>query len=237
MTVETWHAYDELGDEYVRRTEQSAYNAHYDRPNTLAALRRVEGLAVLDAGCGPGVYAGHLVESGAVVVGFDASSAMVDRARARLGTAASIDQLRLDELLPYPDEAFDRVLCALAIPYSNDRELTLTEFFRILKPGGRAILSTQHPTEDWLRKGGSYFATQRETDIWTTADGEVEVTFWREPLSALCTAATRAGFLIDLIDEPLPAPSMEQFEPETFKKLSERPGFLIVGLSKPKHRD
>jgi len=50
---------------------------------------------------------------------------------------------------------------------------------------------------DWLRKGGSYFQTTLETDMWNMPSGEQPVHFWREPLSALCAAATDAGFLIE----------------------------------------
>jgi hypothetical protein len=50
---------------------------------------------------------------------------------------------------------------------------------------------------DWLSKGGSYFQTTLETDIWHIPSGEQPVQFWREPLSALCAAATDAGFLIE----------------------------------------
>jgi hypothetical protein len=64
-------------------------------------------------------------------------------------------------------------------------------------PGGAAVLSTQHPVMDWLRKGGSYFQTTLETDMWNMPSGEQPVHFWREPLSALCAAATDAGFLIE----------------------------------------
>lgn len=233
MSGGTWEAYDALGDDFVRRAETSSYNAYYDRPAVLAALGPVRGLRVLDAACGPGVYAERLVAEGATVVGFDASAGMVDRARARLGDTASVDHLRLDEPLPYADSVFDRVICALAIHYSVDRRLTFAEFFRVLRPGGRAVVSTQHPVADWLRKGGSYFVTQQETDVWASSGGDVPVTFWRQPLSALCGAALAAGFLIDLIDEPLPVPALRDVDPEAFEKLSSRPGFLVLGLRRP----
>jgi predicted nicotinamide N-methyase len=57
MVLELWSAYDELGEHFVRHAESSAYNAYYDRPAVLSALGEVRGRRVLDAACGPGVYA------------------------------------------------------------------------------------------------------------------------------------------------------------------------------------
>ena len=85
----------------------------------------------------------------------------------------------------------------LAIHYASDRAAGFAEFCRVLRPGGAAVVSTQHPVMDWLRKNGSYFQTTLETDIWPSSLGEQPVHFWREPLSNLCTAATDAGFLIE----------------------------------------
>jgi len=95
------------------------------------------------------------------------------------------------------------------------------------------VVSTQHPVMDWLRKGGSYFETTLETDIWPTRSGDQPVRFWREPLSALCTAATDAGFLIEKLIEPVPAETMRERHPEDYERLSREPGFLILRLLKP----
>ena len=86
---------------------------------------------------------------------------------------------------------------------------------------------------DWLRKGGSYFQATMETDIWHTPSGDQPVHFWREPLSALCTAATDAGFLIEKVIEPIPAETMRERYPEDYEKLGREPGFLILRLLKP----
>jgi len=90
---------------------------------------------------------------------------------------------------------------------------------------------------DWLRKGGSYFQTALETDIWHTPSGDEQVHFWREPLSALCTAATDAGFLIEKLAEPVPAETMRARYPDDYEKLSTEPGFLILRLLKPAEPD
>jgi len=228
-----WDAYDSMGLSFQQHAADSAYNAHYDRPAVLAALGPVAGRRVLDAACGPGLYLRELLERGAEVTAFDASPVMVDLARQATAGRARIDQAALGAPLPYPDGAFDLIVCALAIHYASDRPATFAEFSRVLRPGGAAVVSTQHPVMDWLRKGGSYFQTTQETDIWRTPSGDQPVRFWREPLSALCAAATGAGFLIEKLIEPLPAETMRERHPEEYEQLSREPGFLILRLLKP----
>ena len=60
--------------------------------------------------------------------------------------------------------------------------------------------------------------------------GDQEVRFWREPLSALCDAATSAGFVIERLIEPRPAPSMQAAFPEDYAQLNREQGFLILRL-------
>jgi SAM-dependent methyltransferase len=233
MDEDLWAAYDRMGLSFQEHAAGSAFNAHYDRPAVLAALGPVTGRRVLDAACGPGLYLRELLERGATVSAFDASPVMVALARQLTANQVRIEQAVLGEPLPYPDCAFDLIVCALAIHYARSRAAAFAEFCRVLRPGGAAVVSTQHPVMDWLRKNGSYFQTTLETDIWPSPSGEQPVHFWREPLSALCAAATDAGFLIEKLIEPLPAESMRERYPEDYERLSKEPGFLILRLLKP----
>jgi SAM-dependent methyltransferase len=233
MGDELWSVYDEMGIRFQRHAANGTYNAHYDRPAMQAALGPVAGLRVLDAACGPGFLLETLLDDGAICAGFDASTAMLSLARDRLGDRAELIEARLGEPLPYPDGRFDVVACALAIHYVRDRAAAFAELRRVLRPGGRLVASTQHPFVDWLRKGGSYFDTVLEADVWQLPDGPQTVRFWREPLSALTDAALDAGFLIERLIEPLPAPSMREADPAEFETLTTRPGFLILALRNP----
>lgn len=78
--------YERLADAYAARIDTKAHNAYYERPATLSLLPAVEGKRVLDAGCGPGVYAEWLVNWGrSRGAGWDTSSTSRSRrVRARL---------------------------------------------------------------------------------------------------------------------------------------------------------
>jgi SAM-dependent methyltransferase len=81
--------YDVFADEFLGHAQGGFYNAYYDRPACLALLGDVTGKRVLDAACGPGLYAAELIGRGAQVVGFDHSPRMVEICRARVSQASS----------------------------------------------------------------------------------------------------------------------------------------------------
>lgn len=217
---------------YADHAADSPYNAHYDRPAMLELCGDIAGKRVLDAGCGPGLYAEALAARGAEVVAFDASEPMVALTRSRLGDRGTVHQLVLGEPLPFAAGEFDLVVSALMIHYVDDRIAALTELHRVLAPHGALVMSTQHPTADWLRKGGSYFDVVVETDIWKRGGDEWAVSFWREPLTTLCDAIYRAGFVIERLVEPLPAASMRDRWPDDYEELHHRPGFVNFRLLK-----
>jgi len=57
--------YDVFADEFLDHAESGFFNAYYDRPACLALLGDVAGKRVLDAACGPGLYAAELARRGA----------------------------------------------------------------------------------------------------------------------------------------------------------------------------
>jgi 2-polyprenyl-3-methyl-5-hydroxy-6-metoxy-1,4-benzoquinol methylase len=82
--------YEPFAEAFESHAACGAYNAHYDRPAVLDLIGEVDGLRVLDAGCGPGFYASELVARGAEVTAFDSSPTMVSLAQARLGTGSDV---------------------------------------------------------------------------------------------------------------------------------------------------
>lgn len=106
-------------------------------------LGDVEGLSVLDFGCGRGEMSLRLLHSGARVVGIDISKTYVDIARSE-ATAAGHDPglfefLVMDaHILEFEDNCFDLVI-GRGILHHLDYETALAEVRRVLRPGGRAV--------------------------------------------------------------------------------------------------
>ena len=220
--------YDAFADEYQDHAETAPYNALYDRPATLRLVGDVAGRRVLDAACGPGFYLEQLRDQGADVVGCDASPRMVELARKRIGDEADLRVHSLGEPFDWlPDGSVDLVLCALAYHYLNDRRRFLTEARRVLRPGGSLVISTHHPTSDWLRLGGSYFDIGTVTETWSRG---WEITAWRMPLTHLTEEFAETGFLVERLVEPTPDPRMALTHPATFEKLSTEPAFVLFRL-------
>jgi arsenite methyltransferase len=108
------------------------------------ALAASPGERILDAGCGPGFYCDELVgdvgDSGSVV-GVDGSAAMLALAARRCARHDNVAFHEADVVsLPVPDASFDAVLSVQVQEYVADATAGLTELYRALRPGGRAVV-------------------------------------------------------------------------------------------------
>jgi ubiquinone/menaquinone biosynthesis C-methylase UbiE len=223
--------YEAFARAFEDHAHDSAWNAHYDRPALLDLIGDVTGLQVLDAGCGPGFYAAEMVTRGAEVTAFDASPAMINLAQERLGDRVEFRVASLDAPLDWlSDATYDVALLALVLHHIDNRRAALAELHRVLKPGGHLVLSTTHPTSDWLHRGGSYFECEEVRETW---QADWHVRYWRQPLQDWCAEFTDTGFLIERLVEPLPAESMTEQHPAVHEHLSTEPGFIAFRLVKP----
>jgi SAM-dependent methyltransferase len=95
------------------------------------------GSAVLDAGCGAGVFAAEAVARGLTVTGLDATPELIACARERV-PGASFDVGEL-EALPYDDSSFDVVTGFNSFQYAADPTHALEEARRVVRPNRRVV--------------------------------------------------------------------------------------------------
>jgi ubiquinone/menaquinone biosynthesis C-methylase UbiE len=114
-------------------------------PFLLRAAHLAPSQQVLDVATGTGLAA----EAAATIVGptgrvvaADISSAMIDKARERLGRFRTVTFAVEDgQSLTFADESFDAVLCNMGLMYFPDPARGISEFCRVVRPGGCIALT------------------------------------------------------------------------------------------------
>ncbi len=110
-------------------------------------LRVAPGEKVLDVATGPGtaaLAAARLVAPEGRVIGIDISEAMLDRAfdNAQRQGLANVDWHTMDaQHLEFRSAYFDVLMCGAGVYYLKDMPRALKEWRRVLKPGGRLMLT------------------------------------------------------------------------------------------------
>ncbi len=173
----------------------------YDRPNLLVGLERRGLLPLLadlptgsavDAGCGTGHWAGHLLTRGWTVTGVDRSPAMLAVA-ARRCPGARFTRADIRHL-PLASGSSSLVVCALTLGHLAHAAPALREFARVLAPGGSAVVSDLHPFAATVLgwRAGFTQASGRRAFITTYAHTHAEYV----------RAFASAGLIVDRYVEP-----------------------------------
>jgi ubiquinone/menaquinone biosynthesis C-methylase UbiE len=114
-------------------------------PTLLRAAKLTSGMRVLDIATGTGLAAEAalaIVGPNGHVTAADVAPAMVEKARERLGTVRNARVVVEDgQRLSFEDASFDAVLCGLGLMFFQDAGRGLSEFYRVLRPGGHAAVS------------------------------------------------------------------------------------------------
>jgi ArsR family transcriptional regulator len=163
---------------------------YYDESVIVKALEHApvdKTQTVIDAGTGTGFIAASLAPFARQVIGVDFSDAMLNVAReniAKLGLT-NVEFRRGDmEHLPLEDAGADAVFANMALHHAPEPRAALREMARVLKPGGRAVIT------DATRHAFEWFKTEM-ADVW--------LGFTREEIETWFASVGLSSFRYELV--------------------------------------
>ncbi|MFX0066933.1 MAG: class I SAM-dependent methyltransferase [Candidatus Hermodarchaeota archaeon] len=226
--------YNEMGEAYAHKAENSFHNAYYDRPSVVALLGEVKEKQVLEVGCAGGALTEWLVNEGAKVTAIDISEEMVNYTKKRLGGKATIFTANISEPLEFINsESVDVIVASLVLHYISNWLPVFSEFQRILKPDGEIIISTHHPHADWKwHDRPNYFKKELYEEFWNLEGKAKKVSYYHRTLANMFAIFRKYSFYVDVLLEPLPKPEAKEIDPKKYEYLSKNPHFIFLRLKK-----
>lgn len=181
-----------------------------EEPALLEELGSVEGLRVLDLGCGDAAIGRVLLDAGCRrYVGVDGAANMLLAARSTLGgTPGQVIQGDIEDFQSPPD-TFDLVISRLALHYVEDIAAVMSAGRACLAPGGRIVFTVVHPvisshdardTTDELRTNwvvDDYFVSGPREQDWLGGT----VVWHHRTTEDYVAALVRAGFALTALRE------------------------------------
>lgn len=154
--VDTGRLYDRNASQWQRR-EPSSLSDFTGRPAVFDLCGNVEGLDILDLGCGEGYCARELASRGArSVTGVELSQAMVELAKAQEAEFAQGVLYRQGDVtaLEDADATYDMAVGVFVYNYvdSDQMRASFREVFRVLRPGAHFVFSVPHPAFAFISK-------------------------------------------------------------------------------------
>ncbi|SPF77151.1 Malonyl-[acyl-carrier protein] O-methyltransferase [Aliiroseovarius pelagivivens] len=203
--AQSWIKIMDSSDHFVRQ--------HVIDPLIDERFRALAPKTVLDVGCGEGRYCRMLRDLGGDVTGLDPVDALVDAARERDPSGSYV--AGFSESLPFDDNSFDLVLCAMVLGTVNDLSAAIAQMARVVKSGGHILFvdRTSFATASHAANTPKCQDTGRNLNVvsnylkprqYDFQWGELQTRNWHRPLSHYMQAFLATGLTLKRFDEPRP---------------------------------
>lgn len=213
-STRSWNA---MGEEWLTLAQTGESRMKFIMPWMLRYMGNVQGLCILDLGCGEGGYARKLAAAGARVTAVDCSQTAIryaEQQAEREGLHIEHHLRNSNDLFDIPDASFDIVLCSMMLMDCEDLDGTLHEAARVLKAKGRLFASMLHPCFDGNHERGIGRQGQGETRE-VVVKNYFEPREWEAPLpngtrSVIWRHRTISEYVKAFIDAGLPIVDMNE---------------------------
>jgi len=143
ITPREWRLASDMAENYERYFVPAIFQPW--AMDLLDEIKRQRGERVLDVACGTGIVSRLVAERVGLsgkLIGLDINPGMLAVAGSATPAGAPIEWRQGNaEDLPFPDEAFDLVLCQQGLQFFPNKPVALREMHRVLAPNGRVALS------------------------------------------------------------------------------------------------
>lgn len=130
-------------DRYWEKEDHCDFGYKWPAVRKFIPTRR--NIKILDYGCGKGIFIPEILKlnRAAEIVGADVSKSILNAARKKF-KGQKFFLVEDGKKLPFEDKQFDFILCLDVIEHVYDTELLFSELDRVLKDGGRILISTPY---------------------------------------------------------------------------------------------
>lgn len=206
--MDTKQVYDANASQWLRLSP-SSLSDFTARPRVFDACGDVQGLSVLDIGCGEGYCARELKQRGAGdYLGIDLSPEMIAVARAREAQDQFGIEYLAGNILDFaPDRQFDLCIAVFLFNYlrTDDMLRVFTMVRDALHPGGAFVFSVPHPLFPFVRtaQGAPFYFDAAGKNYFADVNQQFEGQIWKRdgnPLHVQCVHKTFSDYFTCLRD-------------------------------------
>ena len=228
---------------YLELRHLPVYSANLvmEEPAFLEEVGNLQGLRILDLGCGDGTFAATCVAGRCgSYLGIDSSEAMIGRAERTCAHEMTVQFQHgaIEDFSAAPGSA-DLVASRMALHYVGEMAPVLQRAHDALVPGGRLVASMVHPVITAQRALSpdrrtsivvdDYFSSGPRNRVWFNRP----VTWWHRTIEQYVGLLAEAGFNLVQLRECSPVEEFFEGNTEEFERRKRVPVVLLLHAQKP----